>query len=172
MGAALVMSVLHITVPIPDRNWFAVLAHPPPAAAAGSVSALIRFYTILALVVHDRAQVLALTRRLLEMSDEVRERDETQHRHLQHPLHLLHGRALAAAALLAVQRDHHACERGPAVADDLHRLADGGARRDDVVHDEHPALQRRADGIAALAVRLRLLAVEAVGHVDVVMLGQ
>jgi hypothetical protein len=46
----------------------------------------------------------------------------------------------------------------------VHGLADGGAGGDDVVDDQHPARQRRADEVAALAVVLGLLAVEAYGR--------
>ncbi len=51
-------------------------------------------------------------------------------------------------------------------------LTHGGTGRDDVVDDQYPALQWRADDAAAFAVRLLFLAVVAPGHIDVVLLGE
>jgi hypothetical protein len=50
-------------------------------------------------------------------------------------------------------------------ADERNRFAHRRARGNDVVHDQHPAGERRTHYRAALAVVLRLLAVVGVGHV-------
>ncbi len=49
--------------------------------------------------------------------------------------------------------------------DDVDGLADGGAGGDDIVDDQHATGERRADDVAALAMVLRLLAVERVGDI-------
>ena len=54
----------------------------------------------------------------------------------------------------------------------MHRLADGGAGGDDIVHDQHAALERRTDEGSALAVILDFLAVEAPGRIAAMLFGQ
>ncbi len=53
-----------------------------------------------------------------------------------------------------------------------HRLANGGAGGDDVVHDQHPARERRADDRTTLAVVLSFLAIEAPRDITAVLFGQ
>ena len=64
-------------------------------------------------------------------------------------------------AFLSIERDHYPGRDAATLADDRQCLADRGAGGDHVIDDQHaPALQRRADQAAALAVRLGFLAVE------------
>ena len=55
--------------------------------------------------------------------------------------------------------------------DEADGLADGSARGQDVVHDQHAARERRADEAAALAMRLRLFPVVRDRHIAAVLLG-
>ena len=60
-------------------------------------------------------------------------------------LHFLHGRELTLAAFLAVEGDQHAGRRGAGGADQFDRLAYRGAGRNDVVDNQHPTGERRAE---------------------------
>src|SRR5690606_40495943 len=60
----------------------------------------------------------------------------------------------------AIERNEHSRGLRTRFSYYLHRLAHRGARSDHVVDDHHPALQRRPHEYPALAMVLRLLAVE------------
>src|SRR6266700_29130 len=75
-------------------------------------------------------------------------------------LDFLDGRKISLAPLHPVERDDHP-RRGRALpCDQFERLAHRGARRQYVIHNQHPACKRSADKSAAFPVVLRFLAVE------------
>ncbi len=79
---------------------------------------------------------------------------------------------MAPATLCAVQGDDYPGDVGPCGPDNLLHLAYGGAGGNDVINDQHTALQRCAYRISAFPVGLGFLAVEGVGHINAVLLGE
>src|SRR5690606_18834577 len=105
--------------------------------------------------------------------DEIVELDDADHPDTQFPLEVLYrGQVRVVADLAAVQRNRQSRDFRAGGGNEAMRLAGGGARGDDVIDNEHAAAQRCADDTAALAVRFAFLAIEGVGHVDVVVLGK
>mmetsp|Transcript_2622 Transcript_2622/g.3550 ORF Transcript_2622/g.3550 Transcript_2622/m.3550 type:complete len:497 (-) Transcript_2622:76-1566(-) len=112
---------------------------------------------------------------ILEKGGQVVEADHADDRDVVLVLHFLHGRggALLPGLLLPVQRQAHAGRDAPRLVQVPHRLADGRAGRDHVVHDQHaPALHGRAHQRAALPVVLGLLPVVHEVLVDAIVRGK
>ena len=109
---------------------------------------------------------------LFQIGDEVAHLDDGDDVGAVVTLHFLDGGELALALLLTIQGDQHPGQGGAVGLDQIHGFADGGPGGDDVVHQHDASLERAAYQIAAFAVILGLLAVEAPGHVHVVLLHQ
>src|SRR6516164_2178500 len=103
-------------------------------------------------------------RRARESLDEIGECDDAHTSQTLTLFHLLHGTQRTLAPLLPIerQRDCHRLRAGG--ADGAERFAHRGAGGDHIVHDQHAALERRADDAAPLAMLLGLLTVESVRH--------
>ena len=74
------------------------------------------------------------------------------------------------SALLPVQGQGHAGRFGACGTDDVYRLADGRAGRDDVVNDQHAPAQCPADDAAAFTMCLGFFAIERERHITTVTL--
>jgi hypothetical protein len=95
-----------------------------------------------------------------------------KHRNAELGLDLLRRGSQRQPAFLAIDRNHNTGRGGAVGTDQLQRLPDRGASRDDIVDDQDAARERRADYVAAFAVRLGLLAVECHRNVAPVLFGK
>lgn len=82
------------------------------------------------------------------------------HRNAVIALHFLDGGQITLAAFLAVEGNQDAGGRGAGSTDQFDGFADRGACRDDIIDNQDPTGQRRANDVAAFAMVLRFLAVK------------
>src|SRR5690606_29126342 len=99
----------------------------------------------------------------LEVVQYLVELDDADYGDAEFRLDFLYRRQLAVAPFLAVQRNEDAGRFGAGGADQFDGFADGGARGDDIIDNQHLALQGGADNVAAFAMILLFLAVEGKG---------
>jgi len=83
---------------------------------------------------------------------------------------LLHCGERALTALLSVQGQGDRNRLRSSAANDVERLAHGSACGDDVIDYQNTTVQGSADHLTALTMVLRFLAVERVGHIEIVVL--
>ncbi len=74
-------------------------------------------------------------------------------------------RLAAGSQLLTYKGINLGHRLGPALRQNDNRFAQGGACRETIIHNHHPAFGRGADQHTALAMILGFLAVVGVGHV-------
>ena len=108
----------------------------------------------------------------LEIAEDLIQVDDADHRNRELRLHFLNGGQLTLALLLSVQSHQYAGRSGASLLNAFNGFAHSRASRDDIINNQHPPLQRGTHDVAALAMGLRLLAVEGVGQIQAVVAGQ
>src|SRR5438445_3115538 len=116
-------------------------------------------------VIPDRAPILPELGAMLKPAHQVVEAGYGDDRNSVAQLDFLDGREISLAPLHPVEGDDYP-HRGRALPrDQFERLAHRGARRQYIIHNQHPAGKRGADEFAAFSVTFYLLAVEGEGYV-------
>lgn len=104
--------------------------------------------------------------------DEIAKRKQADTAQTELRFHFLHGRPLALAALLTIEGEQHGHWFGARALDEFDGFADGRARGDHVIDDDHAPGEGSAHHLTAFTVSFRFLAVEGPGHVAIVLQGE
>jgi len=116
-------------------------------------------------VLSDRVEILPEFGAVLEPAHQVIEARDGDDGNSVTLLDFPDRRQVPFASLHPVERNDHPRHDRAVPFDKVERLAHRGSRGQYIIHDQHAARKPCADELAALAVVLRLLAIEGEGHV-------
>lgn len=112
----------------------------------------------------------SLTALIFQITNDVVEINDAHHGDTEILLHFLNGGQLALPTFLPIKADQHGGRFGTSIFDETHDFAHGCAGSNDIIDDQHLALQWCAHKDTALAMVLGFLPVITERHVPLIMI--